>query len=211
MITRKIPDQIYDEDTKNKILNTATEFFALKGYDAVSMRDIAKVVGITMGSIYYYYNSKEALFEDIMSRFETGYRNYFDWLTDVNTKAETLEEFLDNLFNREFLQIVDPIGRFGISLVLKTQHSNETARKHFFQLILKHSIARLQADFDRFVKKGEIPESDTKMIATLHMFSVLMMNEIRVHEHSGLKLPLDCKKIYNGMRKTLMKALKTGD
>ena len=40
MIAREIPQFGANADTKNKILDTATEFFALQGYDAVTMKDI---------------------------------------------------------------------------------------------------------------------------------------------------------------------------
>ena len=45
-------------DTKQKIFDAARELFALHGFDAVSMRDIANKVGIRTSSIYYHYDKK---------------------------------------------------------------------------------------------------------------------------------------------------------
>jgi len=43
------------------ILNTAEKLFALNGYDNVKVEEIAKQVGISKGSVYFYFKSKENL------------------------------------------------------------------------------------------------------------------------------------------------------
>lgn len=57
-------------DTKEKILNEALALFSVKGYDGVSMSDIADVVGIKAASIYKHYSGKEDIFSTIVQRFE---------------------------------------------------------------------------------------------------------------------------------------------
>lgn len=210
MSMREIPDMHYDNETKNKILDESTKLFALKGYDAVSMRDIAKVVGVKISSIYYYYESKEALMEEILARFEKGYRHYFDWMTNMNAKAESLEELMDNMFNKEFLEMLNPMGCLGISLAVKEQHDNESARRLVFELLHEHSIRLMQADIDRLIEKGIIPPSDTKTIATLFMFCVMVGNDIRLHEYAGTKPPIDCTEMYGSLKKFLTAALARG-
>lgn len=207
---RDIPGSGYDNDTKNRILDIATELFALKGFSAVSMRDIAQAVGIKPASIYYYYESKDALMNDILSRFESGYRHYFDWLTGLNKKAESLEELMDNMFNKEFMEMLNPTGCFGMSLLLKEQHNNESARKHVFELFYDQSIRLIQEDYDRLIEKGLIPPSDTKTIATLFMFCVLVGNDIHIHEYSDANPPIDSTEMYGGLKKFISSVLMQG-
>lgn len=54
--------------TKERILNTALELFALKGYDAVSVRDITGALGLNEASLYNHYKNKWNLFETILNR-----------------------------------------------------------------------------------------------------------------------------------------------
>jgi AcrR family transcriptional regulator len=52
------------EDTKRRqILNGAREVFLTQGFDAASMGEIARRAGVSKGTLYVYFNSKEELFE----------------------------------------------------------------------------------------------------------------------------------------------------
>ena len=202
MKKRDIPGTGY-EKTKNKILETATELFALKTLNAVSMRDIANAVGIRAGSIYNYYESKDALMDDIMSCLEKGYRHYIEWVAGMNAEAETLEELIDNLFNEEFMKGHDPMGCFRITIALKEQHRVESARNCVYELFYGLSISSIKADFDRLIAKGVVSPIDTKTISTLIMFCVMAGNEIRMYDFIGKKPPLDCSETYSCLKKII--------
>jgi len=44
-----------------EILTTAAELFGERGYDAVSLEDVAERLDVTKGSLYYYFASKDEL------------------------------------------------------------------------------------------------------------------------------------------------------
>ena len=54
------------EDTKQRILEKSLELFSTKGYDAVSVGEIAKAVGIKAPSLYNHFPSKQAIFGAIL-------------------------------------------------------------------------------------------------------------------------------------------------
>ena len=54
--------------TKEQILLTALELFSQRGFDAVSVSDIAGKLGITKGALYRHYTSKQDIFEKILAR-----------------------------------------------------------------------------------------------------------------------------------------------
>lgn len=45
-------------NTKEKIFNVSLDLFSQKGYDSVSLREIAEEVGIKKSSIYSHYSSR---------------------------------------------------------------------------------------------------------------------------------------------------------
>jgi TetR/AcrR family transcriptional regulator, cholesterol catabolism regulator len=56
-------------ETAMKVLNAATELFAVKGFKETAVRDIATATGMTMSNIYYYYGNKEGLLLAVLEQF----------------------------------------------------------------------------------------------------------------------------------------------
>jgi len=53
--------------TRRRVLEVTSDLFRRNGYQATSMRDIATALGMKSGSLYYYYESKEALLAAILN------------------------------------------------------------------------------------------------------------------------------------------------
>lgn len=54
-----------EETTKERILSVAIDLFAQKGFDAISLREIAEAAGIRKATLYYYFTSKDEILEKI--------------------------------------------------------------------------------------------------------------------------------------------------
>jgi len=48
------------------LLTQSFELFAQKGYEAITMREIASALGVTTGTLYHYFPNKKALFEQLV-------------------------------------------------------------------------------------------------------------------------------------------------
>jgi len=201
MAERVMLDLGYYSETKNSILVEATKLFAVRGFSAVSTRDIAKSVGMNIASIYYYYESKESLMEDIINYVEKGYRHYYDWLIKESKNVGSFEEFLDVLFNNELLEMSDPMVCLGISLAIKEQHSNKHARKFVIEVLTEYSIKSIQAGFDGLIERGLIQTFDTHALASLLLFSAVAINDLRLHEFACGESPIDHIEMYNNLKK----------
>lgn len=55
-----------ENNRKNDIFDAALALFAQKGYDAVSPDEIVQRVGVKKPTLYYFFASKEGLFENIL-------------------------------------------------------------------------------------------------------------------------------------------------
>jgi AcrR family transcriptional regulator len=56
------------EETSARILDAALTLFRQDGFDAATMRDIAKTAQVATGAAYYYYPSKDAIVMDFYKR-----------------------------------------------------------------------------------------------------------------------------------------------
>lgn len=61
------------KQTKDTIIESAGTLFNQKGYDAVSMRDVAAQVGISVGNLTYHYPKKEDL---ILALVQTQHQSF---------------------------------------------------------------------------------------------------------------------------------------
>ncbi len=56
------------EKSRDSILEAAAKLFRRQGYSATTLRQIAAMAEIKAGSIYYYFDSKEAILEEVLRR-----------------------------------------------------------------------------------------------------------------------------------------------
>lgn len=87
--------KIVDHDQYRKELATSSfDLFAEKGYGSVTMRQIAESLGVSTGTLYHYFPSKKALFEQLAEQISQR-----DVLIagSVMSGVQTLEERLEVL------------------------------------------------------------------------------------------------------------------
>jgi AcrR family transcriptional regulator len=78
MAARSLPRAVGDEAKEKRretILAAAKRVFAKKGYHATTIGDVAKAARTSYGSIYWYFDSKDALFHALMDREEQALRD----------------------------------------------------------------------------------------------------------------------------------------
>lgn len=54
-------------DTRARILAVATDLFARRGFDAVTMRDLASAVGVNVATVHHHAGSKGELYEAVFA------------------------------------------------------------------------------------------------------------------------------------------------
>jgi AcrR family transcriptional regulator len=107
------------EEKKTRIREAAFQLFVENGYKNVKISDIAKAADVSQVTIYNHFESKEALFRDLMIRFtEKKYLEYEEVIQSDKPFKEKLEfVFKDKmeigrLLNPELLERIltgDPI------------------------------------------------------------------------------------------------------
>ena len=60
-------DQL-DSAKRRQILDGARQVFLAQGFDAASMGEIARAAGVSKGTLYVYFASKEELFGELVKR-----------------------------------------------------------------------------------------------------------------------------------------------
>jgi AcrR family transcriptional regulator len=63
------------DSKKELILNTALSLLAKNGFAKTTLDDIASALGMKKSSLYYYYQNKDALLQDVIDREQQRFCN----------------------------------------------------------------------------------------------------------------------------------------
>ena len=169
-----------NSSTKERIMDAAIKLFSDRGYDVVSMRDIAAMVGIKAASIYNHFPSKQ----DIKKTIYDYYIEQFSLLSpkkeELLRKLET-EPLRDALGALSFYYPPELQDRMDRILLIASQRicldkdSEIFVHKHFFEPLKKNWVIVL----NRGIELGKIRPVDIDSfikLATYHAFSAAELN-----------------------------------
>ncbi|MFH0517998.1 TetR/AcrR family transcriptional regulator [Streptomyces sp. M41] len=86
-------------ERREEILATAADVFAAQGYRATTVRRIADEAGMLAGSLYYHFDSKESMLDEILSGFLGGLWARYDAVLAAGLgPRETVEALVTESF-----------------------------------------------------------------------------------------------------------------
>lgn len=120
-----------DNSTQGKILDATENLIIAKGIEKTSLADIAKEVGISKGTLYYHYSSKDQLIEDVADRyFNNMTQSVLEGIKDLNYGTydfNTLSSMISDILGYR------STGRLHLSLIQEAVTRNETLRCRFIE------------------------------------------------------------------------------
>src|SRR5205814_8947314 len=151
----------------DEILAAALEVFADRGFAATKLDDVARLAGVTKGTIYLYFDSKEALFKAVVR----------ETIVPVLAQGEALarsftgsaRELLERLV-REYWRLVGETSLAGIPKLMMAEAATfpELTRFYYDEVVTRGH--RLMAGvIERGIENGEFRSVDVKVAAKLAM------------------------------------------
>ncbi len=99
------------KDTRDKIITAAYACFMEKGYEQTSVRMILEQAGVTTGSFYHFFPSKEALFEAVIDAYLKDYVSTIESICRDHERPVT--ERCERLFGELAKRMGEYYGRLG--------------------------------------------------------------------------------------------------
>jgi len=154
-----------------EIIAAALEVFSDRGFAATKLEDIARRAGVTKGTIYLYFENKEALFKALIRQ------TIVPVLAQGEAVAKSFTGSARDLFEklvREYWRLVGETALVGIPKLMMAEAGNfpELARFYYEEVVTRGH--RLMAGvIDRGIKAGEFRPVDVMVAAKLAMSPVM--------------------------------------
>ncbi|MET9760680.1 TetR/AcrR family transcriptional regulator [Streptomyces sp. NPDC006372] len=116
-------------ERREELLAIAAQVFAAQGYNATTVRKIADAAGMLAGSLYYHFDSKESMLDEILSGFlDELWARYDAVLSAGLGPRETLEALVTESF-REIDRHLDAVA------IYQKEAKHLGAQPHFAYLV----------------------------------------------------------------------------
>ncbi|MDE2183548.1 MAG: TetR/AcrR family transcriptional regulator [Alphaproteobacteria bacterium] len=191
-----------------EILDAALEIFAEKGFAAARMEDIAARAGVTKGTIYLYFQSKEDVFKQLARQQVSSN------LTLAAERAADFEgsarDFLATFLGGVAAMVVSKRHAVILPKIIIGESGNFPELASFWRTeVIDRAMAIMTGVLARGVKTGEIRgDLDLSLVARLCIAPVLLTIIWRsTFEHTDAT-PFDYQKFLSTHLEVLMNGLK---
>ena len=150
-------------NARERLLETATELFAEKGYASASVREIVEKAGVSKPVLYYYFKSKEGLFYAIL-----------EWAAEVqqeilNEIFKTRGTVLDRLIFL-YRRVYEGIRQYQSLYIMihgLIYGPPQGVPEYDFAIYQRHMLDAVKRIYTEGVSKDEIRNVDSEEVAFL--------------------------------------------
>ncbi|NQU43937.1 TetR/AcrR family transcriptional regulator [bacterium] len=154
----------HETDSKTRIGHCALEIFATKGFAGTSIREIAEAAGVTKPTLYYYFGSKERMYQSLYKGLLEAFFGEMEQVKDQTsgTMAHRLQAVVGLYFRwlNEKPLLATFIHRATFGLAFNMPAFDRDVR--VVEEILRDGAAA-----------GEIPETNANPEVALHFIGIV--------------------------------------
>lgn len=187
------------KNTKEKIFDVSIDLFSQYGYDGVSIRRIAKEVGIKESSIYNHYQSKESILESILSYYINEMIKEEAPIMQANEKLdmdfehfykEGSDRFISKLSEEKMMKIT--------RIFLVESYHNDKIKNFVKEAIIGYAIKGWEELFNLMKEKNFIKkDADISQLAESFYYYGLFL----LYEHFIINYPEDDERFLKDFEK----------
>ena len=160
-------------NTREYIINQSYSLFLSHSYEAVSISEISKAIGLTKGALYHHFTNKEELFKAVIDKYLV-----FEEI-HVDESRITLAEYVE--------KSIDHAQRIMNSILTSSQNSAPLnylslfidALRHYPAYfvekgnLISHEIEKIKKVIKNAIQTKEIRDDINVSITALNFFSII--------------------------------------
>jgi len=161
------------KNRKNQILLGALKVFKREGIEKTTMDQVANESGFGKATLYYYYSSKDEIFDDVMLM---GWKNLWNGIENLIIKEEGPRLKFINIIKKVGEIVKNDKNLYGFLFTAPNFVSNPSERK--WKTYQERLYAILESIIDEGIKKKDFIniKSDVLMKAVGGLFHTLIIS-----------------------------------
>lgn len=163
--------------TTKRIIDASAELFAQKGYDAVSLREIADAVGVKESSIYNHFDNKAKILESIFQYFAdnaSAIRPSDDELAGLMLVL-TPEAILKGIIV-SFGKTIDKLIGDTARIILVEMHRNQMAENIYLDVFVNEPCSFFEKLFAKMMESEKLRRVDARQLALVYNNAILSLS-----------------------------------
>lgn len=155
--------------TKKKIFENSIKLFALRGYENVSVNDIAESVGIRQSAVYNHFKSKQDILDTIYDFYTHNFLSNRPTMKDLDWVLQTgsLIEIITKGFIYEYDESVVGLMSDVIKIIIQRTMTDPRAAELFQSVLLEEGVRFVEKGLNKAVESGRLAAFDTHTVAIL--------------------------------------------
>jgi len=174
-------------ETANRILEVSAGQFARKGYDGVSVHEIAAAVGIKESSLYNHFRSKADILYTLFDIFREKAPESRPSEEDVDKMLSIMqpEEILKNIlfyFGRHTNSMVENIAM----VIANEKYKNAKAAEAYFQCVVREPSDYYERLITKMAARGMVKKVDARIFAEQYNYVSIALTKEYFMVKNGL-------------------------
>ncbi len=161
-------------DTKEYIIDQAFKLFLDQSYEAVTISEISKAIGLTKGALYHHFLNKEELFKAVIDKYLV-----ID-MWDNNVRCDSLLHFIDESIVSAKRIITNTLRENSTFIPVNYISLLIDALRHYpgfekeKELLISAQIEKIKSVMRDAAAHGEIRNDLDMEIAALNFYSITL-------------------------------------
>ena len=168
----------HEVSTKEKFVIEALRLFSEKGYEAVSVAEIAGAVGCSAPALYKHYKSKKQLLEAVIEASNKGFEAQMEAMHfDFDSNGKDREAFIDMTEEDEIKRLQDMVSytihnwfsqAFRKLCTVEQFHMKELSEAYDLRYV-DFPINQYEKIFELWIESGKMKPGNARAMAALYV------------------------------------------
>src|ERR1043166_5307205 len=162
--------QRIEDVRRDHILDAATRVFAAKGYNGATIRDVAQAAGVADGTIYNYFENKDALLFGILDRLNETERRE----RDLTRPAGADPRDFVRAYVRHRFDVFERVGFEAFQVLISELLVNPTLRARYLHDVMEPTFSTADAAVATWSpEEGEQRTPDSRLVTRVQAALVI--------------------------------------